>query len=293
MNRLSNKPVPGHAHSPGDDHDQAAACDSLNPARSDERCGACGPAAGAASVPSPVPGATEAGRSYRIATMDCAAEEAEIRRAVDGLSGLRGLRFNLGQRLLTIDADDSAVEPALAAIRKVGFDPQPVAPAVKALPAAPAHVPPADWFEAIAMPWLFDYPSTFAKQELADLPLWGHVSGVYGNIHVARDQGATALRQMMKAVRPVLAAGRPIAIFPEGTRVPHGTRPELQAGFAALYKLLGLPVVPVAVDSGPLYHRRWKQRGTITIHFGEPIPPGLPRAEIEARVHAAINCLNG
>ncbi|MFN5156769.1 heavy metal translocating P-type ATPase [Sphaerotilus uruguayifluvii] len=64
--------------------------------------------------------------------MDCAAEEAEIRRAVDGLSGLRGLRFNLGQRLLTIDADDSAVEPALAAIRKVGFDPQPVAPAVKA-----------------------------------------------------------------------------------------------------------------------------------------------------------------
>ena len=132
MNRLSNKPVPGHAHSPGDDHDQAAACDSLNPARSDERCGACGPAAGAASVPSPVPGATEAGRSYRIATMDCAAEEAEIRRAVDGLSGLRGLRFNLGQRLLTIDADDSAVEPALAAIRKVGFDPQPVAPAVKA-----------------------------------------------------------------------------------------------------------------------------------------------------------------
>lgn len=148
------------------------------------------------------------------------------------------------------------------------------------------------FFEAIAMPWLFDYPSTFAKQELADLPLWGHASGVYGNIHVARDQGAAALRQMMKAVRPVLAAGRPIVIFPEGTRVPHGTRPDLQAGFAALYKLLGLPVVPVAVDSGPLYHRRWKRRGTITIHFGEPIEPGLPREQIEAQVHQAINCLN-
>ncbi len=83
-----------------------------------------------------------------------------------------------------------------------------------------------------------------------------------------------------------------LVIFPEGTRVPHGSAPKLQSGFAALYKALGLPVVPVAVDSGPLYHRRWKRPGTITIAAGEPIPPGLPRAEIEARVHEAINVLN-
>ena len=66
----------------------------------------------------------------------------------------------------------------------------------------------------------------------------------------------------------------------------------LQSGFAGLYKLLALPVVPVAVNSGPLYHRRWKRPGTITLHFGEPIPPGLTREEIEAQVHAAINLLN-
>ncbi|MGE4049720.1 MAG: heavy metal translocating P-type ATPase [Piscinibacter sp.] len=61
--------------------------------------------------------------------MDCAAEESEIRRAVDGLPGVRGLRFQLGQRLLTIDADEPGVAAALAAIRKAGFDPRPVAPA--------------------------------------------------------------------------------------------------------------------------------------------------------------------
>lgn len=66
------------------------------------------------------------GRSFRILTMDCAAEEAEIRRALDNLPGIRGLRFQLGQRLLTIDADEPSVAPALAAIRKAGFDPQPV-----------------------------------------------------------------------------------------------------------------------------------------------------------------------
>jgi 1-acyl-sn-glycerol-3-phosphate acyltransferase len=51
-------------------------------------------------------------------------------------------------------------------------------------------------------------------------------------------------------------------------------------------------VVPVAVDSGPLYHRRFKRSGTITYRVGDTIPAGLPREEIEARVHTAINVLN-
>jgi len=79
---------------------------------------------------------------------------------------------------------------------------------------------------------------------------------------------------------------------PEGTRVPHGTRPPLQAGFAGLYKLMGLPVIAAAVNSGPLYHRFWKRPGTITVRFSDPIPAGLPRDEIEAKVHVAINALN-
>ena len=56
--------------------------------------------------------------------------------------------------------------------------------------------------------------------------------------------------------------------------------------------MLGLPVVPIAVDSGPNYQRLIKQPGTITYRVGEMIPAGLPRAEMEARVHAAINALN-
>jgi len=148
------------------------------------------------------------------------------------------------------------------------------------------------FFEAISMPWLFEFPAVFAKAELSEIPGFGHASRVWGNIAVARDAGASALRQMLRQVRPAVDAGRPICIFPEGTRVPHGAQPPMQAGFAALYKLLNLPVVPVAVDSGPIYHRTWKRSGTITLHFGEPIAPGLPRAEVEAQVHSAINCLN-
>ncbi|ANY19278.1 2-acyl-glycerophospho-ethanolamine acyltransferase [Tsuneonella dongtanensis] len=148
------------------------------------------------------------------------------------------------------------------------------------------------FFEAIDLPALLDEPAVFAKEELFRIPLWGASARAFGIVPVARDQGARALRAMIAAAKMHSEAGRPLAIFPEGTRVPHGTRPQLQSGFAGLYKMLGLPVIPVAVDSGPLYHRPWKRKGTITYRFGEPIPPGLPRDEAEARVHAAMNALN-
>ena len=148
------------------------------------------------------------------------------------------------------------------------------------------------FFEAIDLPVLLRYPAVFAKIELLQLPMWGRAGRHYGLIGVERDQGAKALRAMIAQAKLRIAENRPLAIFPEGTRVPHGQRPELQAGFAGIYKLLSLPVVPVAVDSGPLYHRTWKRRGTITIRVGERIAPGLPRDEVEARVRQAINALN-
>ncbi len=148
------------------------------------------------------------------------------------------------------------------------------------------------FFEAIDMPRLFRFPTVFAKRELFWIPGWGYSARIYGLVPVARDQGARALRVMIAEAKERVAEGRPLVIFPEGTRAEHGEAPPLQSGFAGLYKLLGLPVIPVAVDSGPLYHRLVKQPGTITYRVGEMIPAGLPRAEMEQRVHRAINALN-
>ena len=149
-------------------------------------------------------------------------------------------------------------------------------------------------FETIDMPRQFTRPSVVAKKQLFDIPFWGKAALAYGMIPVDRDGGAAALRQMLTRSRALLADGRPIIIFPEGTRVVRGEHPPLQSGFAGLYKMLGVPVVPVAVDSGKVIPREsWmKRRGTITYKVGEEIPAGLPRNEVEKRVHAAINALN-
>jgi len=148
------------------------------------------------------------------------------------------------------------------------------------------------YFEAIDMPRLFHFPTVFAKRELFLIPGWGFSARIYGLIPVARDKGARALREMIKTAKLRVDEGRPLVIFPEGTRVSHNEEVPLQSGFAGIYKLLGLPVVPIAVNSGPIYHRIVKQPGTITYRVGETIPAGLRRNEIEERVHSAINALN-
>lgn len=148
-------------------------------------------------------------------------------------------------------------------------------------------------FETLEIALILDTPATVMKSELGRIPLWGRLTRVYGIIPVDRDGGGAALRKLLRAADEAKAEGRPIVIFPEGTRVAPGEAPPLEPGFAGLYRALGLPVVPVALDSGRVWPRRSfvKRPGVVTMRFGDPIPPGLPRKEAEARVHAAINAL--
>ncbi len=148
--------------------------------------------------------------------------------------------------------------------------------------------------ETVEVLRLFDRPAVVFKAELLNIPLWGTAALAHGVIPVARETGATALRRLLQASRAAVKAGRPIIIFPEGTRVPHGQSPALRPGIAGLYKSLAIPIVPVAINSGRLWKRRKfvKQPGIVRFLVGEPIPPGLSREEVEERVHHSINALN-
>ena len=150
------------------------------------------------------------------------------------------------------------------------------------------------FFETIELLRIFNRPAVVAKIELSRIPLWSQIARTYGMIFIDRAGGAVALRHMMTEVRRFVGAGRSIVIYPEGTSIPPGEQPPLQAGFAGLYKLAKLPVVPIALNSGRLYPRHGftKWPGVVTYKIGETIPAGLPREELETRVHNAINVLN-
>lgn len=148
-------------------------------------------------------------------------------------------------------------------------------------------------FETVELLILLDEPIAVLKAELTRIPGWGWLAGQYGGIAVDRAGGAKTMRAMLKQTQAARKSGRSVVIFPEGTRVAPGETPPLRPGFAGLYRALKLPVVCIAIDSGDVWPKGSfvKYPGTVTFRFSDPIPPGLERAEIEARVHREINAI--
>ncbi|WBH17404.1 lysophospholipid acyltransferase family protein [Sphingomonas radiodurans] len=147
-------------------------------------------------------------------------------------------------------------------------------------------------FETTELQLIFGGPAMVLKRELTRIPMWGWATRLYGSMSVDREASAKALRQLMAEGAALRAQGRSVIVYPEGTRVLPGETPPLRSGFAGLYKAVGLPVVPVAVDSGRVMPKRGAKRpGVVTVKLGAIIPPGLPRREAEQRVWEAINAL--
>lgn len=137
---------------------------------------------------------------------------------------------------------------------------------------------------------LLSDPVFVMKQELLRLPLVGSILRQAGNIPIDRGAGVKALRTMLPAAQARLAEGAQIIIFPEGTRTEPGERRTYQPGVAALYERLGVPVIPVALNSGLFWraHGILKRPGTITLEALPPIPPGLDRKAFQALLQERI-----
>ena len=145
-------------------------------------------------------------------------------------------------------------------------------------------------WETIAVTSLFSNYCLILKQELMRIPFFGLHLKRMGFIGIDRSAGASALKTMVRAAREVHADGRDIVMFPEGTRTPPGERRAYQPGIAALYRDLGVPVVPVALNSGVFWGRRklFKRPGRITVRFLPPIAPGLRRGDFMAALEDSI-----
>ncbi len=168
---------------------------------------------------------------------------------------------------------------------------------LKNLPAGPVIIASkhqSTW-ETLAFALLFPNAAIVLKRELLFIPVVGWAMARAGHIGVERGDGAAALRGLVRRTKAAVAEGRSILIFPEGTRTPIGSQRPYQVGAAALYRQLGIPVVPVALNSGVFWGRRKfiKWPGTIDVELLEAIPPGLDRKTFMATLRERIEGVTG
>jgi 1-acyl-sn-glycerol-3-phosphate acyltransferase len=145
-------------------------------------------------------------------------------------------------------------------------------------------------WETFALFMVLPDPTYVLKRELMQLPLFGWLATKARMIPIDRGSHAKALTGMLAAARREAARGRQIVIFPEGTRRPPGAKPHYLPGAAFLYADLGLPCVPIALNSGLFWPRHsWLRRpGTVVAEVLDPIPAGLDKREFLTRLQSAI-----
>jgi 1-acyl-sn-glycerol-3-phosphate acyltransferase len=145
-------------------------------------------------------------------------------------------------------------------------------------------------WETFALLWLFEDFTFIVKRELMWIPIFGWLMVKGGMVPVDRGGGSRALAAMTANAKEKIQGGRQLIIFPEGTRRPAGAEPRYKFGVAHLYAELGVPCVPVALNSGLFWPRRRFLRypGTIVVEFLDPIPPGLDKNTFAARLQNDI-----
>jgi 1-acyl-sn-glycerol-3-phosphate acyltransferase len=131
-------------------------------------------------------------------------------------------------------------------------------------------------FETMKLHLLLNDPAIVLKKELLRIPIWGPYLRQTGMIPIDRGAGRRAVGAMLTASEAAKAEGRPIVIFPQGTRIPVGVKRGYKPGVVALYQQLGLPILPLALNSGLFWPKAGMKRGgTVTFSFLPPIEPGL------------------
>ena len=146
------------------------------------------------------------------------------------------------------------------------------------------------FWETFALFEVLRDPTYVLKRELMWLPLFGWLARKARMIPIDRGARVTSLARMTAATRREIADARQIVIFPEGTRQAPGASPRYMPGVAYLYSEIGLPCVPVALNSGLFWPRRSLLRfpGTVLVEVLDPIPPGLDKRAFLAQLRSVI-----
>ena len=150
-------------------------------------------------------------------------------------------------------------------------------------------------FETFALQIPLDSPIFILKKELLKIPLFGQYLKKIGSIEIIRETTTKEnLNFFDKIKSSIERTNRPLLIFPQGTRVRYGERQPFKKGIGRIYDTLGLPCIPVALNSGKIWPKNsfMKYNGDIHVSFLEPIMPGKDKTdfvkEIEHKIYSEI-----
>lgn len=146
-------------------------------------------------------------------------------------------------------------------------------------------------WETLAFLVLIPDVAIVAKRELVAIPIVGWFLRRSPMIIIDRANGSQALRTMIDESRAAIAQGRSILMFPEGTRGEIGSPVQFKRGVELLYGKLGLPVLPVAVNSGLFWPHGGphKRAGTVVVSYLDALKPGLPGGDFMRGTQDAID----
>jgi 1-acyl-sn-glycerol-3-phosphate acyltransferase len=135
-----------------------------------------------------------------------------------------------------------------------------------------------------------------AKAEYFDSPKTAWFFRAAGQIPIRRGGGSVSERALETA-REVLAAGRLLGVYPEGTRSLDDQVHRGRTGVARLAIEMGAPVIPVGIvgtkEVQPTGSNMMRPFRPVTLRFGEPLDPSAYRARLHHGEESERQVLRG
>ena len=154
-------------------------------------------------------------------------------------------------------------------------------------------------FETFYLQTIFNSPVFILKKELILIPIFGWYLKKIGSITIKRNKITKDNLSFIDDIKKVINnTGRPLIIFPQGTRVKPEERPPFKKGAVRIYEELKISCQPIAINSGYV----WPKKGSktpnkkITISILPSIDYGMEKNEfvnnLETKIYAELDRIN-
>ena len=154
-------------------------------------------------------------------------------------------------------------------------------------------------FETFYLQTIFNSPVFILKKELLLIPVFGWYLKKIGSITIKRNKVTKDNSNFFEKIKTIInTTGRPLIVFPQGTRVRPEERPPFKKGAARIYEQLEISCQPIAINSGYVWPKTGSKtpKRQITISLLPSIDYGMKKNEflnnLEQKIYSELDRIN-